>query len=329
MRNRMIEPFQMVLFSIIFLYCVFVSIKNPLFFHIETIFDLIRVSSSTMIVAMGLFVVMLSGGIDVSFMAIALFGSYTTITAMIALGIDNIFFAFCLSACIGGILGSVNALLIHFLKLPPFIVTLGTQNLFNGLMAIVVGDKSYGAGVLPTCLHDFGQATIGSIGEIGLTISMIPVMIIGGVTWLILYKTLIGRGIFALGNDEEAARRIGFHILKTRLFVYVYSGILAGIMGILYVAQTNALYPNKLVGNELIVIAAVVIGGVKITGGQGKLLGVFLGVLIIQLLNTTLIMVGLSSSWNNLFIGTILVLSVAVVSFQERMRNKKDLIFTD
>lgn len=329
MKNRMIEPFQMVLFSIIFLYCMFVSIKNPLFFHIETIFDLIRVSSSTMIVAMGLFVVMLSGGIDVSFMAIALFGSYTTITAMIALGIDNIFFAFFLSACIGGILGSFNALFIHFLKLPPFIVTLGTQNLFHGLMAIMVGDKSYGAGVLPKCLHNFGQATIGNVGEIGLTISIIPVIIIGGVTWFILYKTLIGRGIFALGNDEEAARRIGFHILKTRLFVYVYSGILAGIMGILYVAQTNALYPNKLVGNELIVIAAVVIGGVKITGGQGKLLGVFLGVLIIQLLNTTLIMVGLSSSWNNLFIGTILVLSVAVVSFQERMRNKKDLIFTD
>ena len=111
--------------------------------------------------------------------------------------------------------------------------------------------------------------------------------------------------------------------------MYVYSGILAGIMGMLYVAQTNALYPNKLVGDELIVVAAVVIGGAKITGGQGKILGAVLGVIIIYLLNTTLIMIGLSASWNNLFVGTILVISVAVTSLQERIKNRKNLIFTE
>ena len=101
------------------------------------------------------------------------------------------------------------------------------------------------------------------------------------------------------------------------------------MMGIVYAAQVNALYPNKMVGDELMVVAAVVIGGTKITGGQGKIFGAVLGVLITYLLNSTLIMIGLSSSWNNLFVGAILVNAVAITSYQERVKNRKHLIFTE
>ena len=100
-------------------------------------------------------------------------------------------------------------------------------------------------------------------------------------------------------------------------------------MGIVYVSQVNALYPNKLVGDELMIVAAAVIGGTKITGGLGKIFGAVLGVVIIYLLNSTLILIGLSSSWNNLFVGAILVISIAVSSYQERIRNRKHLIFTE
>lgn len=329
MRTKKIDRFQGMLLLIILLYSIFVAVKNPAFIHIETIFDIIRVASTTLMVAMGLLVVMISGGIDVSFMSIALFGSYTTIHIMISMGIDNLIFAFGISALIGGLLGIINALLINWLKLPPFIITLGTQNLFHGIMTTFIGDKSFGAGVLPKSIHSFGQAAVIKIGGVGLTSSIIHVLLAGALTWFILYRTMTGRGIFAVGNDEEAARRAGFNPFKIRLIVYVYSGILAGIMGMMYVAQTNALYPNKLVGDELMVVAAVVIGGTKITGGQGKILGAFLGVIIIYLLNTTLIMIGLSSSWNNLFVGTILVISVAVTSYQERVKNRNNLIFTE
>lgn len=146
---------------------------------------------------------------------------------------------------------------------------------------------------------------------------------------MILYKTMIGRGIVAIGNNEESARRAGFKPFRIRLFVYGYAGVLAGIMGIVYVGQVNALYPNKLVGDELMVVAAAVIGGTKITGGQGKIFGVVLGVVITYLLNSTLILIGLSSSWNNLFVGAILVVSIAVSSYQERVRNRNHLIFTE
>ena len=320
--TKKIDPFQRMLLIIIVVYSVFVTIKNPGFFQIQTVFDIIKTSSTTMIVAMGLLVVMISGGIDVSFMAIALFGSYTSLYIMIQTGINNLAFAFAVSMAIGVVLGLVNAVLISWLKLPPFIITLGTQNLFHGIMTTFISDKSFGSGVLPECLHKFGQGTLFKVatanGSTGLTVSLIPVLIAGLATYFILRKTMIGRGIVAIGNDEESARRAGFNPFKIRLFVYAYSGALAGMMGIVYAAQVNALYPNKMVGDELMVVAAVVIGGTKITG-----------VLITYLLNSTLIMIGLSSSWNNLFVGAILVIAVAITSYQERVKNRKHLIFTE
>lgn len=331
--TKKIDPFQRMLLIIIVVYSVFVTIKNPGFFQIQTVFDIIKTSSTTMIVAMGLLVVMISGGIDVSFMAIALFGSYTSLYIMIQTGINNLAFAFAVSMAIGVVLGLVNAVLISWLRLPPFIITLGTQNLFHGIMTTFISDKSFGSGVLPECLHKFGQGTLFKVatanGSTGLTVSLIPVLIAGLATYFILRKTMIGRGIVAIGNDEESARRAGFNPFKIRLFVYAYSGALAGMMGIVYAAQVNALYPNKMVGDELMVVAAVVIGGTKITGGQGKIFGAVLGVLITYLLNSTLIMIGLSSSWNNLFVGAILVIAVAVTSYQERVKNRKHLIFTE
>lgn len=331
--TKKIDPFQRMLLIIIVVYSVFVTIKNPGFFQIQTVFDIIKTSSTTMIVAMGLLVVMISGGIDVSFMAIALFGSYTSLYIMIQTGINNLAFAFAVSMAIGVVLGLVNAVLISWLKLPPFIITLGTQNLFHGIMTTFISDKSFGSGVLPECLHKFGQGTLFKVatanGSTGLTVSLIPVLIAGLATYFILRKTMIGCGIVAIGNDEESARRAGFNPFKIRLFVYAYSGALAGMMGIVYAAQVNALYPNKMVGDELMVVAAVVIGGTKITGGQGKIFGAVLGVLITYLLNSTLIMIGLSSSWNNLFVGAILVIAVAITSYQERVKNRKHLIFTE
>jgi simple sugar transport system permease protein len=331
--TKKIDPFQRMLLIIIVVYSVFVTIKNPGFFQIQTVFDIIKTSSTTMIVAMGLLVVMISGGIDVSFMAIALFGSYTSLYIMIQTGINNLAFAFAVSMAIGVVLGLVNAVLISWLKLPPFIITLGTQNLFHGIMTTFISDKSFGSGVLPECLHKFGQGTLFKVatanGSTGLTVSLIPVLIAGLATYFILRKTMIGRGIVAIGNDEESARRAGFNPFKIRLFVYAYSGALAGMMGIVYAAQVNALYPNKMVGDELMVVAAVVIGGTKISGGQGKIFGAVLGVLITYLLNSTLIMIGLSSSWNNLFVGAILVIAVAITSYQERVKNRKHLIFTE
>lgn len=333
MKRKLINGSEKILIAIIVLYCVVVAIANPMFLSLETLFDIIRSSSCSVVVAMGLLVVMLSGGIDVSFMACALFGSYVSAFVMIKSGINSLAFAFTFSMAIGLCLGLINALLVHWLRLPAFIITLGTQNLFHGIMTTFISDRTYGAGIMPSCLSAFGSSTLFKVqtkaGVMGLTTSVLPVAIVVLLTWFIINRTMIGRSVMALGNSEESAVRAGFNPFKTRLFAYGYMGLLSGVMGIIYISQVNAVYPNKLVGDELMVIAAAVIGGTKATGGQGKILGVLLGTEVIYLLNTTLIFLGLSSSWNNLFVGSLLVISVAITSYQTRIRNRRKLIFTE
>ncbi len=333
MKRKPVNGTEAILMVIIALYSVMVAAVNPAFLSFETVFDIIRSSSTTMIVALGLLVVMLSGGIDVSFMSVALFGGYVSTYLMIRSGIDNLAFALTASVAMGAALGLVNALLISWLKLPPFIITLGTQNVFHGVMTTFISNKTFGAGVLPPSLTRFGSSTLFQLntqmGVMGLTTAVIPVILAAALTWFLINRTMIGRGVIALGNSEESAIRAGFRPLTIRLFTYAYIGALAGLMGVVYIAQVNAAYPNKLVGDELMVIAGAVIGGTKATGGQGKILGVILGTVVIYLLNSTLIFLGLSSSWNDLFVGALLVASVAVTSYQSRVRNSRNLIFTE
>jgi simple sugar transport system permease protein len=319
--------------GIILLYCVTVAAVNPAFLSVETLFDIVRSSSTAIIVGMGLLLVMLSGGIDVSFMSVALFGSYVAAFLMIRLKIDSLVFAFAVSVGIGVTLGFINALLVNWLNLPPFIITLGTQNLFHGVMTTFISDKTFGAGVIPSALTRFGSATLFTLktgqGVMGLTVAVVPMCLAVLLTWFIVCRTMTGRGVVAMGNSPESARRAGFSLLKLRLFTYSYIGALAAVMGVVYISQVNAVYPNKLVGNELMIIAGAVIGGVRDTGGRGKILGVILGITISYLLNSTLIFLGLSSSWNNFFVGTLLVVSVAVTSWQNRRKNRKNLLFTE
>lgn len=332
-KKNIVSKSEFILFAVIAVYCVFVSFINNQFLSFSTIFDFLRSSSGTLIVAMGVLVVLLSGGIDISFMAVSLFGGYTTVYTMIHCGINNIFFAFAFAIIIGITLGLFNACIIHGLKLPTFIATLGTQNIFHAVMTTCISDKTYGAGVMPSSISAFGSAQMFSIetafGIMGLSYFIIPAVISVVLTWFIIYKTMLGRGIVALGNSEESALRAGFNPLVIRLFVYSFMGALAAVMGVVYVAQVNAAYPNALIGNELMVIASVVIGGAKISGGKGKLLGSILGVLIIYLLNSTLILIGLSASWNKFFVGAIILISIAVTSYQDRVKNRKLLIFTE
>jgi simple sugar transport system permease protein len=321
------------LLGIIVVYSTIVGLKNPYFLSIQTVFDTIRSSSEAALVALGLLVIMIAGNIDISFPAIALFGGYVTVVIMIATGIDNLFFAFALSTLFGVVLGLFNGFLVHSLKIPALIITLGTQYLFHGIMTTFIGSATYGAGVMPKSILSFSAKQLFQIklqyGTTGLTYFVIPVVIAIAVTWFILYRTMLGRGIFAMGNSEEAARRVGFNPLVIRLFVYGYMGALAGMMGIIHLASVNAVYPNALIGTEMMVIAAVVLGGASFSGGRGTILGALLGVIIINLMNNTLIFLGLSSSWNNFCVGALMVISVVITSYQERLENRRKLLFTD
>jgi simple sugar transport system permease protein len=272
-----------------------------------------------------------SGGIDVSFTAVAIFGGYATVKIMMGTGVDNIFFAFALSGVFGILLGLVNAFFIHRFRLQTLIVTLGTQSIFVGLMTLIFGTKFVPVGKMPDSIVWFGTESILTLnmptGAARLTWFIVPMVIVVVLTWFILNRTLIGRTVYALGSSREAAERAGVNLWKTRAFIYSYVGMLSGFMGIVYAAHVRSLNPISLVGDELFVLTAVVLGGAKLTGGVGTVSGTVLGVLIITTLQTTLILIGLSSSWMRFFIGGILIVSVSIMALRTQRENLRNLIF--
>ena len=333
--KTLMKKTQFFVLVILIVYCIVVTAINPAFATMQNVLDIVRNLSVTMIFAMGVMLVLISGGLDVSFAIIAVFSAYASILAMKAMNVDNLLVAFLIAAVVGAALGSINALLIHFFKIPIFIATLGTQTMFIGLMAVLLGTTTIKTPQMPTCLVDFGTQKLVSIttdgGQTyGLYVYIIPVVLVIGVTAFILYKTRMGRSIVAIGNGVEAAKRAGYNLFATRMFLYVLVGIFASIAGIMYVSQVAWIAPliNNLVGTtELTTIAAVVIGGTNLTGGHGTITGTILGVLLIQVFSSTLIFLGLSSSWNDLFQGIVLIACIIVTSVNNYRERKKLLLF--
>jgi simple sugar transport system permease protein len=329
--DRPMTTMEKYLLAVIGLYVVVVAVKNPLFFSPETLFDMIRSGSGIMLLAMGVLVVLISGGIDVSFTAIAVVAAYCGVRFALATGIDSIWLIALVALVTGTLLGAVNAVLIHAFRLPTLIVTLGTASLYHGAMATFLGTTSYSLVQMPQSLVTFGSRTLltvgGEGGQYGLSAFLLIVVAMGLVTWFLLYRTMLGRSVFAMGSNEESASRLGINILRTKLFVYSYSGLLAGLMGVMYFANLKYVNPVSLVGTELMIIAAVVIGGAKLTGGEGTLLGAILGVAIVQLFQSTLVFLGLGSSWNNVFFGSVLLISLGVMYYRQRVQNRRDLVF--
>jgi simple sugar transport system permease protein len=331
--DRPMTTMEKYLLGVIVVYIALVTVRNPLFLTPETLFDMIRSGSGTMLLAMGVLVVLISGGIDVSFTAIAVVSAYCGVRLSLATGVDSIWLILLVSVVTGTVLGAVNALLIHAFKLPTLIVTLGTASAYHGAMATFLGTRSYSLTQMPKSLVDFGSGSLLTVGGDGGEYSLSPFLLIvlaaGALTWFLLYRTMLGRAVFAMGSNEESASRLGINILTTKLFVYSYSGLLAGLMGVMYFANLKYVNPVSLVGTELMIIAAVVIGGAKLTGGEGTLLGAVLGVVIVQLFQSTLVFLGLSSSWNNVFFGSVLLISLGVMYHRQRVQNRRALVFAN
>jgi simple sugar transport system permease protein len=136
--------------------------------------------------------------------------------------------------------------------------------------------------------------------------------------WMLHY-TVLGRSIYALGGSETAAVRVGFSVLKTRLFVYTFMGLLAGFASVVHTSLVQSAIPNSIVGKELDVIAAVVLGGASIKGGSGSLLGTCLGVVFLAVIGNGLTMMGISSYWNGVTVGLALLVGITVSKYQQEI----------
>ncbi len=331
MNTRIFRRNEFYLLAVIVVFCLGITIVSPAFLTVENLFDLIRSSSGMAILAVGFFVVLLSGGTDISFPAVAIVSQYIAVNAIIALGIDNLWLAFAISSAIGIAFGAVNAFFISFFKIPTLIVTLATMNIFHGLLLEFVGTKAINAGQLPNCFKTFGLTDLFTLARAdgstyGLSVFFVVLVLVLLVTWVILRHTVLGRVIYAMGGNMEAAKRSGFNIKRAQFFIYCYVGFLASVMGIIHVSLIRYSNATYIIDSELLhVIAAVVLGGASILGGAGTLTGTILGVIMISILEKNLVLLGLSSYWQQFFVGLIIVLGVSVTHIQKRIQNRRSL----
>lgn len=301
-----------------------ISYLNPVFFSLSTLFSTMRGSIVPLIFALGVLIVIISGGIDVSFAAIAIFSAYTTVKFLNDGAIDPGLLGITLIAVLFGlVLGFFNGLVISLFKLPTLIVTLGTQSLFKGILLAYIGSR-YIANP-PLSLDEVAKTNVVTIiGEDGrgayLHVLVIPAIVLALLVAWMLKRTMFGRAVYAIGGDSEAARRAGFPVVRVQIFVYGLAGALAAIAGVMHVTLGRNANPQDLVGNELDVIAAVVLGGASVFGGRGSVLGTTLGVLIIQVINNSLILAGVPTAWQRAAVGILLIVGVGIQALSAKRK---------
>jgi simple sugar transport system permease protein len=294
------------------------SIISPAFFTLRNAQDLITANAFTSILAAGLLLVLISGGIDISFTATATVAQYIAMTVANAHNVGWIGVILIASAA-GIALGLVNAVLIHVFRVPSIIATLGTLNAFYGLLVFVTrGNYIY---TLPDWfdsginLFEFRDA---EQNYYSLNFQMIASVLVLGIAWFILRRTRLGRQIIAFGGNHEAAERIGLPILRIQLFVYGWMGWCAGIASLAQAQLAQSIAPTVLVGRELDVLAAVVLGGASLAGGVGSVLGTVLGLTLVAILQNGLILAGVSSYWSDFATGVVILIAVSATARRVR-----------
>ena len=310
-----------------------IGIKSPEFFTLANLFDIFRSSFVQLIFALGVLIVIISGGIDVSFPAVGIFAGYTAVVLMqhFEWNPESLLLPIALAIIIGTLLGAINSIAIATFGIPTLIATLGTSGIFRGLMLTFIGSSFISD--IPIALDKFATADLLKIqpeeGTLArLHILILPVAILTILVSLLLTRTMFGRSVYALGGGVEATRRLGISVKRTQAKIYMLVGGLSGLAGILYVSLQRKANPYDLTGSELDIIAAVVLGGASIMGGYGTVFGTVLGVLLISLIKGNLILLGVSGSWQRAAVGALLVIGITVQAINESKKAKNRRVST-
>ncbi|WP_062119830.1 ABC transporter permease [Aureimonas sp. AU40] len=322
LRDQMIRRPELFTLALVVLTCLVVVAANPDFLQMNNLFDILRASVVRGLFAMGVLVVLAAGGIDVSFTAIAAFVMYALTMLVVDVVPGMPMPVILVLAALGGAaFGAVNGVLVHKLQAPSLIVTIGTQYIIRSFLLTFVGTALFMN--IPTAMDAFGKAPlythVGANGAVSILPATVLVLVGAAVlTWFILERTLIGRAVFAVGGNPAIAERLGFNLFRVRLFVFAYAGLLAGVAGVVHVSSNRLANPFDLAGMELEVIAAVVLGGARITGGSGSVVGTLLGVLLITLVSNVLIFVGIPSTLQLAIVGAFILIAGTIFTLGQR-----------
>lgn len=301
------------IYVVLILLFLFFSIASPSFINANNLINVVRQISMLGIASVGMTFALLVGGIDLSI------GSQMSMVAvicsiMMTKGNINPCIASILCIILTSAVGFFNGIIISKIKMPPLIVTLSTMIIIEGVAFIISkGIPIFG---FPQGFSVLGQGYIGIIPI--PVIIMIVILIIGAV---ILNKTYIGRYFYSIGGNEEASRLSGIDVDKIKCLAYTLSGLFAGISGVILLSRTNSGQPTMGKGFEFDVLTAVVLGGVSVNGGVGKISNVISGILIIGVLNNGLVLMGMNTYVQSVIKGIVLLIAVAF-DFIQRSKKK-------
>ena len=304
-------PTETRLFAVLFVICVFLSLASKSFFTLGNFASLLNNNAVNVIWAVGLLVVLISGGIDISFAVAASVVQVLCVHIFSAIGGGNWLTGFLVAGGLGVALGFINAGLIHGFSIISIVVTIATFNAFFGLLMFITSGKFLYD--LPDWWTDritvFQMPGDGGGLELGLPVAvMVGAM---AATWLLISHTTTGRQLYAFGDNPEGARRAGIHIGLMRVIAFGWMGLMAGIGGLMQANIVQEVVPNALIGRELDVLAAVVLGGARLGGGRGSVLGCFLGVLLVAVTQNGLNLLGVSPFAFKMVVGIIILAAIS------------------
>ncbi|AKO90957.1 ribose ABC transporter permease RbsC [Priestia filamentosa] len=282
-----------------------VSILNPSFLEPLNLLNLLRQVAINALIAFGMTFVILTGGIDLSVGSILALSS-ALIAGMIVSGIDPIL-AILIGCILGAVMGAINGLLITKGKMAPFIATLATMTIFRGLTLVYTdGNPITGLG------ENYAFQLFGRGYFLGIPVPAITMIISFAVLWVILHKTSFGRKTYAIGGNEKAALISGIKVPRVKVMIYALAGLLSALAGAILTSRLNSAQPTAGTSYELDAIAAVVLGGTSLSGGRGLIVGTLIGALIIGTLNNGLNLLGVSSFFQMVVKGVVILIAVLI-----------------
>ncbi|MGO1544943.1 MAG: ABC transporter permease [Gulosibacter sp.] len=299
------------LIAVIIVAVIITSIGTDSFLTANNLVNVLRQVSVLAVLAAGLTMLMISGGIDFSL------GSNLAVTMgivaqMLTLEVDT-FLAIMIGLVCATAIGFVNGLVVTYTKVTPFVATLATATLLDGLALLVIDGLSVSA---QNKLYEFGNGAV-----FGIPYILLAAIVICVIVGLVLRYTAFGRNTFAMGGNEEVARLTGIPVARNKILLYSAGGLLAGLAGVMMLARLGAASPG--VGGlalELQAVAAVVIGGTALVGGKGSIIGTVLGVLLLGIVANALNLLGVSSYYQDMSVGAVLLIAAIMNVVQWRRR---------
>lgn len=317
--KRIIERRETSVFLILVLLCVVLSVYSPSFLSYTNIKNVLVNNVPLGIMAAGMTLVIITGGIDVSVAGQMMFSATWLSLFAESAGVANPLTIVLSAVILGLITGTVNGFLISRFDIHPIIVTLGTNSIYRGIILVYTNGRWIMN--MPAWFTNLGKTYF------GIPLPVVYAVFLFLVSAFVLKKTSFGRAVYAIGGNENAARYAGINVQRTKFITYIYSGLMCGIAGLIYDSVLGNCQPSGATGWEMSVIAAVVIGGTNILGGYGTITGTVIGVVMMGVIENGLVVAHVPTYWQKLVYGLIILFTVTIdVLRKRRADSRKQMI---